>query len=264
MSVKKGDLIQVGRALSVPNLPKEVKNNTFHVVLLSHGRHGKYPYGIAQRMLDQAVMAGWPLINLDMKGTTYQIQGFDVFLHNWHDRCCYTHLDTFVTKGQLPHHLQQQEEGMEKVIGGKFSNHVPFKIAKGIKAKPIVLLLPAWEGGMFESVDKKGSPIDGLRWLPALKELAEKAEIRISPHPKLLTGPNSDILQTVLSEIPGVQLLQSEGRSYEHVPKVHCVVADIGGAMWEALLFDTPLLVIGDNIKDFEKNLGSPTPEEFR
>ncbi len=130
-----------------------------------------------------------------------------VTVHDWsYDPDTYLHLDGFLA------------------AGGSFSNPVP-------SGRPRILLLPTWPRGDRQCL------LDP-RWLPALAELAGEADLVISPHPLLDEARLAAAARTL-----GATVLPATGDSYARVPEAHVVVSDLSGAFWEALLFDTPVVL---------------------
>jgi len=172
------------------------------LVVISHGRSGK-----SGTSADSVQGRGKNLVDLAGNGLSFH-QG-KMTIHDWsYADNCYGHLDGF---------LQQ---------GGSFRNPVPGN------ARPQILLLPTW-----------GPDVEGLglimskKWHSVFKELAQDYDLVLSPHPLL----KSKIVARFVQET-GARVLPAEGKSFEAIPDAQVVVADLSGALWEALLFDTPVI----------------------
>ncbi|MDO9693660.1 MAG: adenylyltransferase/cytidyltransferase family protein [Candidatus Latescibacteria bacterium] len=111
--------------------------------------------------------------------------------------------------------------------GGAFTNPPP-------AGRPQILLLPTWgphaeERGLLMS----------RRWREPLRRLAHEADLVLAPHP--LSSPQ-DVRR--YARAVGARTLPADGRSFVHVAEASAVIADLSGVFWEALLFDTPAVLI--------------------
>ena len=135
-----------------------------------------------------------------------------VTIHDWsYDPDTYGHLDGFLA------------------AGGSLDNPVPERL------KPRLLVLPTWG----PDPDARGLLLS-RRWRGVLRNLSRTWQVVISPHPhadpwalrKLTWGTSAHVM-------PG------RGRSFLAVPQADAVLCDLSGVFWEALLFDTPVMLAG-------------------
>ncbi len=134
-----------------------------------------------------------------------------VTVHDWSaDRDAYGHLDAFLADG------------------GSLRNPAP------ARSRPRLLVLPTWGGYAYE----RGLLLS-RRWRGALRRLARDWDVVVSPHPLA-----SRLALRRLTWGSGVRLLPAEGRSFAAVPDADVVLSDLSGVFWEALLFDTPVLLV--------------------
>ncbi len=174
------------------------------LVVLSHGRSGKKGTSadVALERAKNQIPPERPT------GKRKEIIG-DLTIHDWSFAPdSYLHLDPFLA------------------AGGSFQNPVP-------EGKPKILILPTWSA----DVDKHGL-ILASRWHAAFRELAQKFDLLLSPHPLA-----TEKLLKRFAKNTGAEILSAGGHSHVHVPKVHCTICDLSGAFWEALLFDTPAVL---------------------
>ncbi len=130
--------------------------------------------------------------------------------------------------------------------GGSFTNPVP-------PGSPRVLLLPTWgprreERGLLLS----------HRWRSALKRLAREVRLELAPHPLL----PASLVREAAADLDA-RLLPADGRSSWRVPRYHAVVADLSGALWEALLFDTPVVLADAGLEGWPADR-PPSPAAVR
>ena len=135
-------------------------------------------------------------------------------IHDWsYDNASYTHLDNFLNSG------------------GSLNNAVPDY------NRPRVLILPTWK------VNEKGvGLLQDSRWADSLAELAKSCELVLAPHPL-----SSSIAVNRFLKKTGATLLETAGGSFAEVPGANCVICDLSGVFWESMLFDTPVILAGDN-----------------
>jgi glycerol-3-phosphate cytidylyltransferase len=135
-------------------------------------------------------------------------------IHDWsYDNASYTHLDDFLNSG------------------GSLTNPVPDN------KLPKVLILSTWKVG-----EKGSGLLQDSSWTDSLAELAKTCELVLAPHPL----SNSKVVNRFLKRT-GATLLETAGRSFVVVPKANCVICDLSGVFWESMLFDTPVILAGDN-----------------
>ncbi len=178
------------------------------LVVLPHGRSGKK---VTQKSFGPAhapryLQRDKPLVEqcFEVKTAAGPFPLFD-----WRSaNDSYTHLDDFLARG------------------GQFENAAPST------ERPRILLLPTW--GPY--AHDKGLLL-APRWHAAVAELTRDHEVWLAPHPLC----RKRMLETFVTHT-GVTLLEATGRSFELVPQVHCAIADLSGAFFEALLFDTPVV----------------------
>jgi glycerol-3-phosphate cytidylyltransferase len=153
-----------------------------------------------------------------------------VTTHDWsYAEDSYGHLDGFLAEG------------------GSFANPAP------TNTKPRLLVLPTWG----PDADKRGL-LMSHRWRGALRALARTWDVVVSPHP--LTEPH-DLRK--LCQAPGISKLKATGRSFAEIPNFDAVLSDMSGVLWEALLFDTPvMLASGLEEPAWSPDL-APTPDEL-
>jgi hypothetical protein len=133
-----------------------------------------------------------------------------LLIHDWsHDPECYNHLDGFLR------------------AGGSFNNPVPEL------DRPKVLILPTWS----VSEDAAGL-LQNKKWGKAFSELSDRCDLVLAPHPLA----DRKTVQHFL-DISGARLLETGGRSFEEIPAANCAVCDLSGVFWEAMLFDTPVVL---------------------
>ena len=174
------------------------------MVILSHGRSGKK--GTSADVAIERAKNQTPPEN--PTGKREEKIG-NLTIHDWSFAPdSYLHLDPFLS------------------TGGSFRNPVP-------QGRPKILILPTWS----VDVDKHGL-ILASRWHDAFRELAQKFDLLLSPHP-LAT---EKVLKR-FAKNTGAKVLPAGGHSHIHVPGVHCTISDLSGAFWEALLFDTPAVL---------------------
>jgi hypothetical protein len=97
-----------------------------------------------------------------------------------------------------------------------------------------VLLIPTWS----QELEKRGL-LMASRWHDVYNELSKDYDILLSPHP-LIDRNSLDCFATKVK----CTVLEGRGCSFSHVPDVHCTVCDLSGSFWEALLFDTPAILV--------------------
>ncbi|MGM0633581.1 MAG: hypothetical protein ACQETO_10490 [Pseudomonadota bacterium] len=134
----------------------------------------------------------------------------------------YLHLDSFVQEG------------------GRFSNPVP-------SGRPRILLLPSWED------PETAGTLLSSRWHPALKELAQTSDLVVSPHPLTSQATLDQLLDNV-----HVEVVRARGHSFRLVPEFHAVLCDLSGVYWEALMFDTPVILALCSEQDRYSDLDNP------
>lgn len=129
--------------------------------------------------------------------------------------------------------------------GGSFRNPAP------AGPRPRLLVLPTW------GPDAEGrGMLMSRRWTEALRRLARDWDVVVSPHP---LSEARDLRR--LGD--GIELLPATGRSYTAIPAADAVLADVSGVLWEALLFDTPvLLAAGVDAPQWDPAL-RPSPREL-
>jgi len=131
--------------------------------------------------------------------------------------------------------------------GGSFRNPAPESV------RPRLLVLPTW------GPDAEGRGLlMSHRWRGAMRALARTWDVVVSPHP--LTEPR-DVHK--LCRAPGIFRLGATGRSFESIPGFDAVLSDVSGVLWEALLFDTPvMLAMGSDDPSWSDDL-PPSPGEL-
>lgn len=179
------------------------------VIVLPHGRSGKKNthLGVGKQPFPRYTQRHKPLLEqrFEIRTDTGPVPIFD-----WRFALeSYTHLDPFLARG------------------GQFKNPLP------ATPRPRILLLPTWGG----EVKKEGTLLAPC-WRKAVAELTQNCDIWLSPHP--LCKPK--ILEYFVKQT-GVTLLEPSGNSFALVPDVHCVISDLSGSFFEALLFDTPVIL---------------------
>jgi len=193
------------------------------LVVVSHGRSGK-----PGTSADASQKRGESI--QELAGDGHSFKRGNMTIHDWSfaDNS-YGHLDGF-----LQH-------------GGSFCNPVPET------DRPQILLLPTWG----PEIDGWGL-IMGKRWRSVFRELARDNDLVLSPHPLL----DAKVVAGFVRDT-GARLLPAEGNSFEAIPNAHVVIADLSGVLWEALLFDTPV-ILGCRLeqKPWLEGL-SPTREEL-
>ena len=147
--------------------------------------------------------------------------------------------------------------------GGSFTHEIP-------RGRLRVLLapthLPPGEPGTPARSPLTGSILAaGSRWQQALRRLAGMGDLHLSPHPKSLepfsNGP--EVLRRFLAAT-GAELLHDPSvPTHARIPDYHCVVSDISGVMWEALMFDTPVILPVTTEALVWDNIGRPSRERF-
>jgi len=137
-----------------------------------------------------------------------------VTIHDWsYDPDTYGHLDAFLD------------------AGGSLNNPEPQHL------RPRLLVLPTWG----PEPDARGLLLS-KRWRRTLRRLTKSWQVVISPHPhadpwalrKLTWGTSAHVLPAL-------------GRSFTAIPDADAVLCDLSGVFWEALLFDTPVLLASAN-----------------
>ncbi len=111
--------------------------------------------------------------------------------------------------------------------GGSFTNPPP-------AGRPRILLLPTWG----PRAEKRGL-LMSRRWQEPLRQLSRVADLVLAPHP--LSSPQ-DVRR--YAQGIGASALPADGRSFVHVAEAHAVIGDLSGVFWEALLFDTPAVLV--------------------
>ncbi|MBT4292542.1 hypothetical protein HOD41_07600, partial [bacterium] len=135
-------------------------------------------------------------------------------IHDWsYDDTSYTHLDKFLNSG------------------GSLINPAPDY------NRPKVLILSTWKVG-----EKGTGLLQDSSWTDSLAELAKTCELVLAPHPLSSSGSIKRFLKRT-----GATLLKTAGRSFAEVPEASCVICDLSGVFWESMLFDTPVILAGDN-----------------
>lgn len=110
--------------------------------------------------------------------------------------------------------------------GGKFTNPSP-------NGETRILVVPTWTSRfLFQGT------LISPRWWRAIMELKNLGVVEISPHPLI---PKRYL--RILSKVLGVTVLQKTGQSFSLVRHYHVVVSELSGAFWEAMMFDTPLVM---------------------
>jgi glycerol-3-phosphate cytidylyltransferase len=175
------------------------------LVVVSHGRSGK-PGASGDALVERATHGG----EVGPAGA-HTFQRGRVRVHDWsYDADSYCHLDAFLA------------------AGGRFTNPVP------VRERPLVLVLPTWCWG---DPDDSGLLL-GRRWHEAFRAIGEACDVLLSPH----TFSSAKDVEA-FRRVTDAEVLPATGRSYEHIPRVHVVVSDLSGVFWEALLFDTPVIL---------------------
>ncbi|MBK9304413.1 MAG: adenylyltransferase/cytidyltransferase family protein [bacterium] len=111
--------------------------------------------------------------------------------------------------------------------GGSFTNPPP-------AGRPRILLLPTWG----PRAEPRGL-LMSRRWREALRRLSRDADLVLAPHP---LSPSRDVLRW--ARAAGARVLPADGRSFVHVAQASAVIGDLSGVFWEALLFDTPAVLV--------------------
>ena len=133
-----------------------------------------------------------------------------VTIHDWSfDDDSYGHFDAFLA------------------AGGALTNPCPKH------RRPRLLVLPTWG----PEADARGLLLS-KRWRSTLRRLSKSWQVVISPHPhadpwalrKLTWGTS-------------VHVLPALGRSFTAIPAADAVLCDLSGVFWEALMFDTPVVM---------------------
>jgi len=129
--------------------------------------------------------------------------------------------------------------------GGSFTNPPP-------AGRPRILLLPTWG----PDAEPRGL-LMSRRWREPLRRLACDADLVLAPHP---LSPSRDVRSW--ARAVGARTLPADGRSFVHVAQASAVIGDLSGVFWEALLFDTPAVLVRDvEDTDWPPNL-RPTRDE--
>jgi glycerol-3-phosphate cytidylyltransferase len=182
------------------------QENPPQLVVISHGRSGK-----PGTSADASHNRGETMEALSGQGRSSK-RG-NMTIHDWSFADdSYGHMDTFLQRG------------------GSFANPVPET------DRPQILLLPTWSHDL-DDVDEVGL-IMGNRWRGVFKQLALDHDLVLSPHPLL----DPKVVESFVRDT-GASVLPAEGKSFQAIPNAHAVVADLSGVLWEALLFDTPVIL---------------------
>lgn len=199
-------------------------NHIQNFIMLSHGRSGK-PKTVAKHHKEYKKKSQ-PSGNNEFIG-----EKGNITIHNWlFAENNYQHFDQFIKDKK------------------SFYNPIPKT------QRPRIILMPTFP--------QKGrnwrTSLINKRWNKALKELTIKNEVLISPHPL----SNEKRMKT-LTENTNIKIIPPTGRSFELIPTAHCIITEISGVFWEALLFDTPTILAHASKKIDWPNFLAPTPKEI-
>jgi len=189
-------------------------SNEINLVVLSHGRSGKHGTSAHRHR------------KLNNRSSKKSKQPENVIIHDWsYDNQCYTHMDSFINNG------------------GRFTNPIPKC------EKPRILIISTWhipKKQLNRKLFSKSKDTPGLlhdtAWAEAFQKLADRYELIFAPHPI----SDKALVQRFL-HVSGAKLLKSNGRSFENVPEMNCIICDLSGAFWESMLFDTPVILAVPN-----------------